>query len=70
MYMGVENYGGRKRTKEILMPLAPDFLEAQFGAGHWTLGALRFTTGPRNSFAEVFAGAKTSGVMPGGFWSR
>lgn len=57
LYLGVENHGGEKRREDILLPLPADFLEAQHGGGHWTMGALRFTTGPSNVAADVFAGA-------------
>ena len=64
LYIGVENHGGEPRRKEIVMPLPGYFLEAQHGGGHWTLGALRFTTGPASTTAEVFAGAEASGPEP------
>lgn len=64
LVIGVENHGGAACRKEIIMPLPPAFLEAQHGGGHWTLGAVRFTTGPKNTTAEVFAGAEAPNPEP------
>lgn len=61
LYLGVENHGGETRRKEFLLPLPADLLEAQHGGGHWTMGALRFVTGPENDAADVFAGANAAG---------
>ncbi|MBN2450400.1 MAG: right-handed parallel beta-helix repeat-containing protein [Lentisphaeria bacterium] len=62
--IGVEGHGGERRRKDIVMPLPADFLEAQHGGGHWTLGALRFTTGVANTTAEVFVGSPASTPEP------
>lgn len=64
LHLGVEHHGGAACRKEILMPLPPEFLAAQHGGGHWTLGALRFTTGPEHTTAEVFAGAEARQPEP------
>lgn len=64
MYLGVESYGGPARRKEIMLPLPAPFLAAQHGGGHWTLGAVRFTTGPDTTTAEVFAGADAASPEP------
>lgn len=63
-YVGVEAQGGKASQKEISLPLPADFLAQQHGGGHWTLGVLRFTTGPTNTSAEVFAGAGGSAAEP------
>ncbi len=64
LYLGVENHGGERHSKEIIMPLPADFLQAQHGGGQWTLGAMRFTTGPTNTTVDVFAGAMASKPEP------
>jgi len=64
LYLGVEDYGGPPCRKPIALPLPADFLETQHGGGHWTLGALRFTTGSANTTAEIFVGAPASQPEP------
>ena len=64
LYIGVESHGHKPRRKEVLMPLPADFLKIQHGGRHWTLGALRFTTGSTSTTAEVFAGAMAATPEP------